>query len=72
MVDRIKNEFSGFKPEKEQIFEEKQKVASNLNENFAENYWDFFEMFEFIHFIRVSHPDVMANMLKAYKGGRFS
>jgi hypothetical protein len=36
-----------------------------------ENYWDFFEMFDFICFLRVRHPDFMDTLLKDYKGGRF-
>lgn len=37
-----------------------------------ENGWDFFEMGDFILFLREKYPDTIKNLLKEYKGGKYN
>jgi len=77
VIDKWNNEIPTIT--NENIKELKSRLnAQRINKRFfaygsgnPENYWDFFEMFDFICFLRVRHPEFMATLLKDYKGGRF-
>jgi hypothetical protein len=48
------------------------RYCGYFNKGNIEDSWDFFEMYDFISYIRKSYPEQINTLLKGYKGGKFN
>jgi len=48
------------------------KRYNSFGKGNPECYWDFFEMFDFICYLRTAQPESMNAYLKNYKGGKYN